>query len=209
MTCEEARETLDDVVDEALAPEAAARVEAHLAACATCRAEVEGLRAILQRARTLPRERAPARDLWPGIARTIAGRSAGRPAGVGRVVLFAAAAALLLVIGAAGSRALFTGAAAPVVVAPGDLGLPLAEERQYVEAVASLRRALDDRKAALSPEALQVVEGNLKTIDEALRQVRLALREDPGNALLGQMLSSTNQQKVELLENVLALVEGR
>jgi anti-sigma factor RsiW len=208
--CSEAGERLDDHLDGALDPGAAAAIERHLATCEACQAEAEGLRALIAGARLLPRERPPARDLWPAIVGRIAFL---RHRSVRRGVLLAAATALLLVVGALGSRALFAPRAVTVAVAPvarpGDLGAPLAEERQYVDAVTRLRAALDRRRSELSPEVVQVVERNLAIIDSALREIRQALRDDPGNVLLEQILSSTNQQKVELFEQVLALVDRR
>jgi anti-sigma factor RsiW len=52
MTCDEIRESLSAYLDEALAPEERARVDAHLGTCAECRQELAGLRgtvALLQR----------------------------------------------------------------------------------------------------------------------------------------------------------------
>jgi anti-sigma factor RsiW len=203
--CSEAGERLDDHVDGALDGSAAAAIERHLATCAACQAEAQGLRALIAGARMLPRERPPGRDLWPSIVGRIA---LSRHRSVRQGVLLAAATALLLVAGAVGSRALF--APRSIAVAPTiDLGAPLAEERQYVEAVAALRAALDRRRTSLSPAVVQVVERNLATIDTALREIRQALHDDPGSPLLQQILSSTNQQKVELYEQVLALVDRR
>lgn len=44
MTCREVVELLSELLDEALAPDARARVEAHLAACRDCRAHLAQLR---------------------------------------------------------------------------------------------------------------------------------------------------------------------
>ena len=70
-----------------------------------------------------------------------------------------------------------------------------------------MRAALQARRGSLSPATLEVVEHNLAVVDEALREIRRALRADPGNALLSQLLSSTNQQKVDVLQRMLELVE--
>ena len=55
MTCDTIRPRLDDYLDRTLPPDAAREVEAHLATCASCRQEVEALRAILAEAQALPR----------------------------------------------------------------------------------------------------------------------------------------------------------
>jgi hypothetical protein len=206
ISCTDATELLDHQIDGTLDPGAAAALDEHLGVCACCRADLQGLRALVTGARLLPRERPPARDLWPSIVGQIA---QARRRAVRRGALLAAALALVLVVGAVGSRALFAPTPMAGVPASGDTGAPLAEERQYVVALAALRSALDHRRAALSPEAVQVVERNLATIDAALGEIRRALRDDPGNPLLEQILSSTNQQKIELYEQVLALVDRR
>lgn len=72
-------------------------VDHHLDACAACRAEVEGLRALLREAATLPKAIEPTRDLWPGIAPRL--RRARRPA-LPVWLLAAAAIAGLVIAGA-------------------------------------------------------------------------------------------------------------
>jgi hypothetical protein len=222
MTCEETREWLDDLVDGTVDdPARAAALEQHLAECPGCRAEREAAQALIARVRALPAARTPARDLWPDVARQIRARSpARRWAGP---ALLAAAAALVLVAGTLGPRRLAPRGPdrpAPIIARSGgpaaDAGLalaaadpeaPLAEEQRYQESAAALRAALQARRGSLSPATLEVVEHNLAVIDEALREIRRALRADPGNLLLSQLLSSTNQQKLAVLQRMLELVE--
>ena len=230
MNCEQAQPLLDELSEMDGAPiadaEQAAALDRHLAGCAACRADRDSLQALVARTRALPRERLPDRDLWPDIAGQLEQRPPAR-----RWLLVAAlpaAAALLLLAGKLGPRLLAPGApgpaphSAPVTSAGGtsdrpgapgsaalahDPGAPLAEEQRYLEAVAALRAALQARRGSLSPATLEVVEHNLAVVDEALREIREALRADPGNALLSQLLRSTNQQKVDVLQRMLELVE--
>jgi tetratricopeptide (TPR) repeat protein len=222
MNCQEAQTLLDELVDGPLADAGqAAALEAHLADCPACRADRDSLQAMVARTRALPRERTPGRDLWPEIARQLERRS---PARRWVVAALPAAAALLLLAGTLGprlwtprstgtaSQTAATGAsdrpgAVATTVPAVDPEAPLAEEQRYQEAVASLRAALQARRSSLSPATLEVVEHNLAVVDEALREIRRALRADPGNALLSQLLSSTNQQKVDVLQRMLELVE--
>lgn len=69
---EEMRGRLHDFVDECLDERERLEVAEHLAACAECRAEVDGIRDLLARAKDLPASIDPARDLWPGIEERIA-----------------------------------------------------------------------------------------------------------------------------------------
>src|SRR5690606_3164317 len=59
---------LPDYVDDLLAPAERAAVEAHLDGCPACRTELEASRRLLADLAALPREVAPPRDLWDGIA---------------------------------------------------------------------------------------------------------------------------------------------
>jgi len=217
MTCDEAKNRLDDYIDGALDEAEFQDVELHLAACAACSAEERRLRSVVAQAAALPAEMSPPRDLWPGIADRI---TAARARPVPRVVRrgwwspagLAAAAAVVLALGATLARvwspAAREGAAGTGVVQEAawttDPSL-LATERAYARATAQLMAALDARKAALPPETVAAVERDLFTIDAALRQVRTALRQDPGNPQLSHMLASTHQKKVDALQRVVRL----
>ena len=217
MTCAETQDRLDDYVDGTLGGADLHEVELHLAGCAACAGEERELRALVAGAAALPREISPARDLWPGITDRIA---AARPRPDAPVVhriwtwspaLLAAAAAVIVALGATLAR-VWTPAARPQ---PRDGAVQeaawttdpslLAAERDYARATAQLMAALEARKASLPPETVASVERDLVTIDAALRQVRGALRQDPGNAQLSHMLASTHQKKVDVLQRVVRL----
>jgi hypothetical protein len=217
MTCQETRDRLDDYVDGALSEAALHDVELHLAACAGCAEEERRLRAVVAEAAALPREMSPPRDLWPGIADRIA---AVRPRPTARVVrrvwswspaALAAAAAVVIALGATLARVW-----PPTAGEQGGGGFVqqaawttepslLAAEREYARATAQLMAALDARKASLPQEMVANVEKDMTTIDAALRQVRTALRQDPGNPQLSHMLASTHQKKVDVLQRVVRL----
>ncbi len=75
---------LHDFLDGELDAAAVDQVTAHLEECARCRGMVEDLERLRDRARALPPELAPRRDLWPDIAARIeAGRLAAGTAETG------------------------------------------------------------------------------------------------------------------------------
>ena len=76
MNCTDCTRVLDEFVDGALAPAAALAVEAHLRECANCRVHLDALRTLLARTRELPRDIAPASDLWRNVSGQIAARRA-------------------------------------------------------------------------------------------------------------------------------------
>src|SRR5882762_7153471 len=106
---------LSEYLDGELAPAESRRLEAHLLDCTECALALDGLRRIVERARSLE-STPPPEDLWPMIASRIgASGSIGRAAGSTvqrsfdgwRLSLtlpqLAAAAALLMVFSAAGA----------------------------------------------------------------------------------------------------------
>lgn len=210
-------ERLNDHVDGLLpAPEAAA-VEAHLAACAACRAEVEGLRALLAGAAALPRTVDPPAELWEALrAETLA-----RPARAAWTVRMTrrelAAAAVLLValssgITAALMRDRTTPAPTGVAAADGGAARPRAEwvefrraEAEYVRTADDLEALLAGNRAALAPETVRAVEASLGAIDAAIRDARAALARDPANAELSNVLAATYRDKIDVLERTLRL----
>ena len=218
MTCEQVRNMLDDYADGDLPEAEFQEVELHLASCAACRQEERLLRALLAEAAALPRELPPGRDLWPDLAARLRGtdgaRGVVRPAVPRWVRPAALAAAAAIVIALAGG--LWTRGPRPATpvtpmgtllpAAAGTAPAPLLEaEREYARATAALMAALDQQKDVLSPETRATLDANLKSIDDALAEVRTALQKDPANAQLTHLLTSTHQKKLDALERVVRL----
>lgn len=78
-------------------------------------------------------------------------------------------------------------------------------DAQYDAAVADLERALKDGRGKLDPTTITIVEHNLQTIDEAIRQAREALAADPANAYLSGHLVEARRRKLDLLRRAAAL----
>ena len=211
MTCDEARDRMDDYVDGTLDEAAFQEVELHVATCAECRTDERSLRALLAHAAALPAEQQPPHDLWAGIAERLddarpwwrPGSRAGWGAGL------AAAAGVILALSAA-----LHGPGPGVRPSPGTSLVPAAlrsedpiasAEREYARAAAELMSALEQQRDRLPPETLASVEKDLRSIDAALQEVRRALATDPGNPGLNHLLTSTHQRKVEVLQHVLKL----
>ena len=65
--------------------------------------------------------------------------------------------------------------------------------------------ALSKQREGLAPETQKAVDENLRVIDGALRDLRVALSKDPGNQKLNKMLVATHQKKVDMLRYLLKL----
>ena len=219
---EEWTDTLSDFLDGELTPDERDAVESHLQGCASCAAVLDELAQVVARARTLE-GRPPRADLWPGIAARIdAGLSGATvvpmPARAVRRVAFTlpqlAAASVLIAAMSGGLAWSLRDRVVPSTdrraeghaVAEGTAIEPVAlADAQYDAAVSDLEKALEQGRGRLDPATITVVEHNLQTIDEAIRQAREALAADPANTYLSGHLVEARRRKLDLLRRAAAL----
>lgn len=213
MTCARFDQQLDAWLDGILEPAAAGEMDRHLASCDACRADADGMRAVLRAAAALPTSIAPPRSLWPGIAARL-----GDPATVAlqprrpwrRWLTLAAAAALLVGVTATVTWQL---AREPVAIANGT-GPAVARtagfsaDHEFVVAAADLERMLEEERDRLAPETVAVLERNLALIDAAITEARAALAADPANRDLRALLWGAHRQKLDLLERATRLTRS-
>ena len=214
---------LSDYIDDELAPDERAALEAHLVSCRECSDTLDELREVVARAGSLL-PRPPEVDLWPGIAPQIERstvvpfqpRTAMRRFSFTVPQLVAAGLALMVMSGGGvwvlqhGGRATDTpSVAAAGTSSPGaDAGLApaaLADPR-YDAAIADLEQALRAGRADLDPGTVKILEMNLDAIDKAIDQSRRALAADPANVYLNNHLADSRQRKLALLRRATAMV---
>ena len=219
--------TLNALVDDELSDIARARVETHLAGCARCAADVAAMRGLLHDVGGLARGVTPERDLLPGIHAAIDGALAlsprpvaepaptPRPGWAERSVRSAwwvlAAAAVVLIALSSALTALLLRTATPVTIAGTAAGaVPTRElnrlEARLIAATDELEGVLRTERAQLAPETVRILEENLAIVDAALAEARAALRADPGNPVLSEILVATYEMKLELLRSAAASV---
>lgn len=184
---------LHDYLDNLLCREERAEVERHLAVCAPCRDEVARLRDLLAELAVLPPAERPERDLLPGIHAAI-DAEASRRAGTRRL---AAAAAIVVLVGAAAGVRLSERSPAPASGAAA--ARPDAIDAAWQQQAAEMERLLAHNRQNLHPRTVRVLEDNLLVIDRALAEARAALRSDPGNPVLEELLLATHRKKLDLL----------
>jgi hypothetical protein len=216
-SCDEVRAWLDEYVDRELDAVQAGEVEAHLGSCLACRREAQRLRELVGQAAALPASLEPETDLWPEIARRIAGDAPTRgrfgvPRRAARWAALAAGLAAALVLAALVLRQPAReavvpptlsqptpGLAVPARAGGGDVEAALAA---YAQAADTLRAAIRRRDRTLPAATRRTIEENLDVIDAAISRLRVALAANPENRELEVLLVATYQQQIELLQRV-------
>ena len=215
-------ERLNDYVDGELSAAERGEVERHLEECAACRAEVAGLSRLLREVAALPLEVTPPEELWVGVREeTVELPARRRDTLWGMRYGLAAAAVVLIALSSALTAVLVRDRSAPretpplaaqPAARPPAARPPAATlvafreaEVQYTRTAADLQAVLDTQRDRLSPETVRVLEENLRIIDQAIAAARTALAADPANAELTHALSSTYQDKIDVLERAVRL----
>ena len=178
------------------------------------------LRELRQLTDRLPREMDPPPDAWDAIraqiARDESGLSsprAGKPIRVWQRSPFLIAASLLLVVGSSAITYVSTNGVSPgpMPARSGTAGSAAAgtvsalaqftgKENDYLRRVNGLVAIMESEEVELAPETIAKVKESLAVIDAAILEARAALARDPANRALIEMLESTYEMKLDLLE---------
>jgi hypothetical protein len=166
--------------------------------------------ALLERARALPREAEPARDLWLGIRNRIELEGAAPPertrvwrARVSVPVWAASATAALLLAVSIGTGLWFSRSPSlddPIAVRA--LADSLRDRDGMSGTRSDLLALLDERRTQLPPEVVAAVEKNLVEIDRAIAEIHLAFEEHPNNAALQFLLAEAYRREADMLEQL-------
>ena len=167
------------------------------------------------------KEELPSRDLWAGIAK----RLDAQPVPATRRIAFtlpqlAMAASLLVAVASGVTWVVAHPPAAttsePVIQAYGvtedatDGGIVQANfaDAQFNAAVDDLEKILREERDRLDPRTVLIIERNLKAIDDAINEARMALNNDPANPYLNSHLADARRRKLDLLRHATSLASG-
>jgi hypothetical protein len=78
-------------------------------------------------------------------------------------------------------------------------------EQAYVDAASDYLAQLESSEAALPLEARKVLHGNLVIADRAIREIKLAWKQQPNEIALAQKLLAAHERRLELLQQVAQL----
>lgn len=195
-------ETLSALADRELTGAALLRAEKHVAECASCRATLDRVRALVHAAAALPRDVAPPPEVWEGIRKRV------RPRPRRRTWALASLAAAAVLVFAAGTLIPRPGRSGKVRAPVAAVVIPAAlrsVDRNYEASIAELRLTLEQQRHTLSPATVRVVERSIAVIDAAIAEARAALAADPANEFIADVLAAQYEQKLDLLQRATKL----
>lgn len=175
------------------------------------------------------REELPARDLWPGVEAQV--RLHRQPIVVPQrfftftITQLAVAASLLIAVASGltwmvarqpAATTAATNATEPVIQAygvpddttDGQVVQANFADAQFNAAVDDLEKILREERDRLDPRTVLIIERNLKAIDDAINEARMALNNDPANAYLNSHLADARRRKLDLLRQATTLASA-
>jgi len=201
--------------DGTLPAERRAYVDAHLAVCDECAADVARIADFMKRTHeSTPSPSAPhpaLAELWPPIrarieaAKVVALDTAGPSASTRPFVWLVAAgvlaaALLMAIVLRVPPRQQQTSAVAQVDAESTMLRAVADSTRAYEAEAQILLDRLEIQRATMRPDARAAIDRNLHTVDVAIAELKDAIVRDPNNPALRQLLATSYRQKVELLK---------
>jgi len=168
------------------------------------------------------RDELPTRDLWSGIQSRIDAQPMTTARRITLTLPQLAMAATLLIAVASGLTWMVArppaspGSTGPVIQA---YGVPEEEtqgtivqanfaDAQFNAAVDDLEKILRDERDRLDPRTVLIIERNLKAIDAAINEARVALNNDPANPYLNSHLADARRRKLDLLRTATTLASA-
>src|SRR5688572_1039753 len=166
------------------------------------------------------REELPSRDLWPGVQAKLEPRSVitTRTFTFTLSQLAVAASFLIAVVSGvtwlATNRPALSGGGQPQEViqafsvdqpSGGQIVPANFADAQFNAAVGDLERILREERGRLDPRTVLILERNLKAIDDAINEARMALDSDPANPFLNSHLADARRRKLDLLRHATEL----
>jgi len=164
----------------------------------------------------------PSRDLWSGISTRVDAQPATAARRIALTLPQLAMAATLLIAVASGVTWMLAQPPAvvdntqPVIQA---YGVPEEEtegkivqanfaDAQFNAAVDDLEKILREERDRLDPRTVLIIERNLKAIDDAINEARMALNNDPANPYLNSHLADARRRKLDLLRQATTLASA-
>jgi hypothetical protein len=216
MNCQLFESRVSEWIDAQLTPDEHVRMLQHAEGCAPCRKLEQELRGLVSQLQHLPPEiEAPATQ-WPAVRARLEATSRASSNASRWPWLAVAAAVLVGVVGltlwrnstqsmgptpqSENAEQIAKALATPIEVPlPAELA---AVDAALKQARTQLDHVLQQQRGSLSPDTVRIVERNLRVMEDATREIRVALSRDPGSSSLRQMLVASHRRQLAMLQQV-------
>ena len=163
----------------------------------------------------------PTRDLWSGIQSRIETQTKTAARGITLTLPQLAMAATLLIAVASGltwmvahppaatsNEQVIQAYGNPEEETQGTIVQANFADAQFNAAVDDLEKILREERDRLDPRTVLIIERNLKAIDAAINEARMALNDDPANPYLNSHLADARRRKLDLLRTATTLASA-
>jgi len=225
-------ERMHDAVDGLLSAAEMQELDAHGSQCDACRQDYARISETVEAIRSLPKAASTPDGLWQGIAARIDAVEPDAEPAAADVLRFptrfaarrrfsftapqlAAAALIVSLFSATLVWTAMSGGdeATPRVAIGSELGpaarVIAAASSRYDAVVSDLELILEQGRSVLSAETLLTIEAALTTVNAAIDEIEMALREDPNSDMLHRMLSANQRTKLGVLQRAVDAVRAQ
>jgi hypothetical protein len=195
MKCDEFKKYFYDFHDGLLSGSLSEEMTAHMNECEACSKVNAKYDKFLDGFSELPASIQPGRDLWPEIKERL--KPVKKDDLFKRIRLISIAASVVLAV--ISSAFLFYYQTRSMNKEARVLNQFDSASKEYVKARKQLVAALHSKEGILKKETIEVIENNLVIMDQAITEIKLAIKKEPNNQSLVMMLADTYYKETDLL----------
>lgn len=199
MKCNEFNKLIDQYYEKDLSGNKIVDIESHLEICGICRGRYEKYVSLVEKVKKLPDQIQPTYNLWPVIREQIDEDEKPQKKFIFKMNHIAAIAAVFIFVFFSLSMIYLISSRKDAY----DINVVMKEfnsaSKEYLKAKEELLRSLTLKESALSNETIYEIESNIKTIDNAIDEIKLAIKSDPSNNRLVFNLADTYNKETTLL----------
>jgi hypothetical protein len=193
MKCDDFKKYFYEFHDEMLDADLTSEMKTHINDCEECGRINGRYENFLKKFSSLPDSMEPEIDLWDGIKKRI---TAKKGLHINRIRILSIAASFVAVV-------LFSAIMLFYGLNNNKEAKVMNEfntaSKEYARARGELITALHSKEGILKHETIEVIESNLIIMDQAIGEIKLAIKKEPGNRSLLIMLADTYHKETDLL----------
>jgi hypothetical protein len=204
MKCDDFKKNFYDYKDQLVIAEVSLAMDNHIDHCSDCSALNRKYEDFLNRFSSLPQSIEPENDLWPEIKKKI---TQVKYKSINSRIRFAAIAASFVLVITFSLTMVFvnynnSSKEAKIINQFNEAS------KEYNLARIQLVKALHAKEGILKKETIDIIENNLIIIDQAIGEIKVAIKKEPENQSLVIMLADTYHKETDMLLSTRDLISS-